>query len=154
MEGTSLPEIMDTRQQDIEQDGITLEQLDGHAEVYRNQLILPLKALPWERRVMHVEGEQAKRLFEFCADSENLDLIPEAESNIYSGIAVSEDSQLVLDALNSAITNGIKKQIEPGELAVRKRLLAWVDHLDQILAAKTKDGQTEGGTLSPGQHAA
>ena len=133
---------------------VSLEAMTDNPQLFRNQLMLLLTGLPWDRSVRHIEGTQAINLVKFCADSENLDLIPQAETNIYArGETVSEDTGYILKALNAAITNGIRKQIDPGEQAARKRLLAWVEHLDLVMAASQVKGIDDDPSTT-GAHAA
>lgn len=152
MEEFFSPESRPADLTDRESAVISYDVLSQQPRLYRQRLMLILEHLPWNRQALHVEGDQVRPLVHYCADSENLYQIPQAEENIYSGTTMADDTSCILDALNRAVTNGIKRQIEPSEQVIRKRLLVWVDHFDQLLAAQAP--QENGNPTNTDKHAA
>lgn len=117
---------------------LSFDVLCQNPTMYRTLLMILLKSLPYTHSVQDVLGAQAENLVSFCLNPDYLDehdeqLTPAMDRALEDGALLASDSQEALYALTRANTTGLHKEIEETEKVRRRRLLIWVDFLDELL---------------------
>jgi len=119
---------------------LSFEVLSSDPELYRNQLVLLLRTLPWSYPVKNIQGTQAEKLVEFCLDPDNLDPVDPYLDTVLSNPLDDQQVGEILDGMTNARPERIgSKAMEAleDEKRLRLRLLAWSDLLGNMIASQS-----------------
>lgn len=120
-------------------DILTIDDLINDPTTFKKRLVVVVDGLPWDRLVETVSGgDRTVELLKFCLDVNNNVFIETAIDRVFEGNPLTEDTKKILDSIDEHQTDStLTSQVLKRETTKRKRLVAWIDFLDEIEEARS-----------------